>query len=261
MADCLHKAVTADSIFVWKKHGFWRSYDAIAALSRYSQNWIRRWWDADSFVLPPPVDSGNCAPQLEKERIILSVGRFFKGGHNKKHDVMITAFKELYDSGVCPGWEFHLCGGTHPESRHQAYLRRITKEAAGYPISIHPDICRQELERLYCRASIFWHAAGFNENEKRWPERSEHFGITTVEAMGAGCIPVVIGKAGQNEIIEPGVNGYSWNTLDELRLNTLRVLEDPLRAKILREGAANTSALFSFDAFSDRLTELLRHVL
>ncbi len=248
------------SIF-WKRHGFWRSYDAIAAISSYTQDWIRRWWDADSIVLRPPVDRGHCVPEHEKQKVILSVGRFFEGGHNKKHDVLIAAFKQMYDSGVCPGWEFHLCGGSHPESAHQTYLKHITDAAAGYPISIHPDINRAELESLYCRASIFWHAAGYNENERRCPERFEHFGIATVEAMCAGCIPVVIAKAGQNEIINPGVNGYSWKTLEELRTNTLKVLDDPELAKRLREGATKTSALFSFETFSDRLTNILKQVL
>ena len=48
---------------------------------------------------------------------------------------------------------------------------------------------------------------------------------------------------------------------DELRLDTLRVLDDPQRVKILREGAANTAALFSFQEFSDKLSELLKKVL
>lgn len=245
----------------WRKHGFWRSYDVIAAISSYTHDWIRRWWDADSIILRPPVEGAHCLPEQEKKKIILSVGRFFEGGHNKKHDIMIAAFKELCDSGDSPGWEFHLCGGTHPESAHQAYLKHITEAGHGYPISVHPDISRGELERLYCQASIFWHAAGFDENEERWPERFEHFGITTVEAMSAGCIPVVIARAGQNEIISNGVNGYSWNTLKELRANTLKVIDDPDRAKILRAEAHKTSTHFSFQAFSDRLTELIKELL
>jgi glycosyltransferase involved in cell wall biosynthesis len=245
----------------WRKHGFWRSYDLIVAISSYTQDWIRRWWDADSVILRPPVHDPHCLPEQEKKKVILSVGRFFEGGHNKKHDVMIAAFKEMYDSGACPGWEFHLCGGSHPESEHQAYLTHITDAAIGYPISIHPDISREELESLYCKASIFWHAAGFGENEERWPERFEHFGITTVEAMCAGCIPVVIAKAGPREFVSHGTNGYLWNDLDELQRYTIGVIDDPDQAKRIREEAVKTSTLFSFQRFSDRLTELMKRVL
>jgi len=79
--------------------------------------------------------------------------------------------------------------------------------------------------------------------------------------MSAGCIPVVIAKAGQNEIINNGVNGYSWKSLEELRANTLRVINDPERAKSLRGEAVRTSGMFSVRAFSDRLTELLNDIL
>ena len=60
---------------------------------------------------------------------------------------------------------------------------------------------------LYGRASIFWHAAGLGEDPERHPDRYEHFGITTVEAMSAGAVPVVIDAAGQVEIVEHGANG------------------------------------------------------
>lgn len=245
----------------WKSHGFWCTYDRIAAISEYTRYWIKRWWEADSVVLRPPVDCASCSPAQEKKNIILSVGRFFEGGHNKKHGVMIRAFKQMQDSGACSGWEYHLCGGTHPEPAHQAYLKQITDAAAGYPVFIHPDISRSELEGLYCQASLFWHAAGYNENERRWPERFEHFGITTLEAMSAGCIPVVIGKAGQKEIINHGMNGYLWESLEELQRYTIGIIDNPDNARRIREGAVNASALFSFRVFSDRLTELLTQVL
>jgi len=36
----------------------------------------------------------------------------------------------------------------------------------------------------------------------------EHFGITTVEAMAAGCVPLVYDSGGQAEIVSSGYNGY-----------------------------------------------------
>ena len=54
----------------------------------------------------------------------------------------------------------------------------------------------------------------------------EHFGITTVEAMAAGCVPVVINKAGQREIVEDGVSGFLWNTWGELKDRTQLLAED-----------------------------------
>ena len=40
--------------------------------------------------------------------------------------------------------------------------------------------------------------------------------MTTVEAMAGGCVPVVIDRAGQKEIVRPGVDGFRWSTPAEL---------------------------------------------
>ena len=51
--------------------------------------------------------------------------------------------------------------------------------------------------------------------------------------MAAGCVPVVINKGGQPEIVEHGVSGFVWETLDELRDYTTRLIhDDALRAKM-----------------------------
>ena len=58
------------------------SYDRILANSHYTQRWIERLWHRDSDVLHPPV---TLVPPGDKERVILSVGRFFVPGtgHNE----------------------------------------------------------------------------------------------------------------------------------------------------------------------------------
>ena len=242
----------------WRDYGFWDSYDLILANSSYTQGWIQEWWGAKSEVLLPPVDLISHAPAQDKKAMILSVGRFFSGGHGKKHDVMIGVFKQLCDRGACGGWEYHLCGGTHPESIHQAYLQRILKMAEGYPIVIHPDIGRSDLEQLYRTASIFWHATGYGENERRRPEVFEHFGITTVEAMSAGCIPVVIAKAGQKAMIKPGVDGYLWNSLEELKAYTTRIINNPADVSSLREAAMKAATSCSGNFCSENFSSILK---
>ncbi len=57
--------------------------------------------------------------------------------------------------------------------------------------------------------------------------------MTTVEAMAGGCVPVVIDKAGQTEIITPGVDGFRWSTPQQLMSQTERVAGDEeLRARL-----------------------------
>ena len=54
----------------------------------------------------------------------------------------------------------------------------------------------------------------------------EHFGITTVEAMAHGCVPVVVRLGGQLEIVQDGVNGRLWGSLGELVAITRELMAD-----------------------------------
>ena len=67
--------------------------------------------------------------------------------------------------------------------------------------------------------------------------------------MAAGCVPVVINKGGQTEIVEHGVSGFLWESLDELRDYTTRLIrDDNLRAK-MSDAARTRAQLFSRETF------------
>jgi len=232
------------------------SYHLICPISVFVQRWLQIYWGKEGEILYPPVDVDAYSADREKKNIILNVGRFFSGSHNKKHLPMIQAFKQLCRNGL-QGWEFHLVGGVAPGRVHADYLDRVRRQAQGYPIFIHTDAPFAELKRLYEEASIYWHASGYGENENRNPIRFEHFGITTVEAMAAGCIPIVIAKAGQLETVEHERSGFLWSTLRELQDYTLRVVGDPELRASLQRGAVARARDFSQDAFKRRLLELI----
>ena len=184
--------------------------------------------------------------------MILSVGRFFLPGtgHNKKQLEMVEAFRRLCERGVS-GWEYHLVGGCAPE--HAAYLDQIRAAADRLPVVLHPDATGTEPSALYGRASIFWHAAGLDEDIERHPDRYEHFGIATVEAMSAGAVPVVIDAAGQIEIVEQGVLGYRFGSPDGLVAHTERLIADPRLRATLSAAAERRARAFGWDAFVARV--------
>jgi glycosyltransferase involved in cell wall biosynthesis len=232
------------------------AYDRLLANSRYTADWISRRWALRSQVLYPPVDTTSFTPQT-KQPFILSVGRFFAGAHNKKHLQMIEAFRAMVDAGL-RGWEYHLAGGcdeSMPEQR--AYLARVRAAAAGYPIVIHANLPFAELRALYGAASIFWHATGLGEDEATNPESFEHFGISTVEAMAAGCVPVVIGKAGQIEIVDDGRSGFLWQTLPELQARTAGLIADPELLTRMSQAARQRSHAFETTRFEREVRALV----
>lgn len=248
--------VAFDALHAHQLHYIAKSYDQILAISRFTQYWIERRWTVSSQIIFPPVDT-SCFWAATKRPIILSVGRFFAGSHNKKHLPMIEAFRAMCDAGL-EGWEYHLVGGCDeamPE--HRAYLEQIRAAAVGYPIVLHVNAPFAALQQIYSEAQVFWHATGYGEDENRDPDSFEHFGITTVEAMAAGCVPVVIAKAGQIETVVPDESGLFWQTLDELQAKTRRLIDDPALCRRLSEGALRRSQEFEIGAFAQRVREVL----
>jgi glycosyltransferase involved in cell wall biosynthesis len=123
------------------------------------------------------------------------------------------------------------------------------------------DASGAELDSLYRRASVFWHAAGLGESERRHPYRFEHFGITTVEAMATGTVPIVLGRAGQSEIVEDGVSGLHFASLEELVARTRTVIADDELRRKLAEGARRRAADFAPERFGERVLALVEKTL
>lgn len=236
-------------------------FDPIICQSGYVQGCVRRFWDRDSSVLPPPVDIPAGEPDWSrKRRLILSVGRFVAGGHVKRHDILVRAFRELCESGV-GDWELVLAGSLHRDAASLAYLRQAEGLARGYPIRILTDLPLSDLRRLYAESSIYWHAAGYGVDAAAHPEALEHFGMTTVEAMAGGAVPVVIGRGGQPEVVQDGVTGYLWMDTRTLVDRTRRLMdEDTLRERLGRS-ARQASHRFDRDSFARTLEQLLGPVI
>lgn len=228
------------------------SYQLILTNSAFTQRWIRRYWNRESFVLFPPVNIDQFAPGI-KGSCILSVGRFFAGNHNKKHVEMIRAFRST-THGALATWEYHLAGGFVSTESNAAYLAAVQKEASADPrIHLHVNCSLTELRQLYAQSKLFWHAAGFGEDEEAHPERFEHFGITTVEAMAAGCVPLAVSKGGQPEIIRSPDEGILWTTLSQLVEQSEILATDDGRREQVAQAALARAQDFGPWAFEERL--------
>jgi glycosyltransferase involved in cell wall biosynthesis len=236
------------------------TYQDIISISEYTRKWVQNRWGRESYLLYPRVQIDKFK-QMPKKRQLLAVGRFFAGFHNKKHLPLIRAFRRMCDNGLS-GYEFHLAGGYYPKRpEDEEYMAQVRTEAKGYPIYIHPNIDSDHLNCLYAESMVFWHATGLDEDDDNAPELFEHFGITTVEAMASGCVPVVIDKAGQREVVRHADNGYLWNCLEDCISNTLKVLEnEPLREKLSAK-AIETSRNFGTDRFKHDLDEIMGWIL
>lgn len=229
--------------------------DGVVCNSQFTKRWIDREYGVDSDVIYPPVNVEDIIP-LEKENIILNVGRFSALQQQKGHMVLIDAFQELYDEGKLNGWKLVLAGGSDVGA--DEYFEKLREAAKGYSIEIRENVDYDELCRLYGRAKIFWSAAGYGVNENTQPEKVEHFGISVVEAMGAGCVPVVVNKGGFKEIVLHERNGFLWDSLEVLQKVTLKMSNRESDLSALAAAGQNTAKDYSVQIFEDRIRQLLR---
>jgi len=233
------------------------SYTVIAANSEYTSGWIRKLWGKPSTVLyPAPNNMGP--PANTKENLILHVGRFsleLRADH-KHQGTLLRAFREMRALHA-DHWELHLAGSVAPEAASARMMAAWKEEASGLPVYFHTNIDFPSLRDLYRRASVYWHATGYGSPAEERPFWQEHFGMTTVEAMSAGAVPVVIDSGGHRETVEHGKSGYRWATLAELEQYTVQLAQDPALRAQLSANAVAASARFSPHAFTQQLTILV----
>jgi len=226
------------------------SYAAVITNSAFSAHWVGERWGRDAAVLHPPV---TCVAPKPKRPTILSVGRFSGGGRSKRQVEMVDAFRALGPT-VHREWDLQLAGFVEDPS----YLGAVRDRAVGLPVTIHADLDRSALEHLYGEASIFWHACGLGVDQDREPQRVEHFGITTAEAMSAGCVPIVLAAGGQPEIVgRDGGAGVLWHTVDEWVDATRVMIDDHDRRAGIAAAARARASRFSFEAFAPRARALV----
>ena len=231
------------------------SYDRILAISQFSKLWVKKYWGLNSDILYPAASIEKFQPARFKKNMIVNIGRFFITGHCKKQLDLVRVFKKIVDSGY-KNWELHFIGSVAEGETHQQYYEKVAEESVGYPVFFHINAPFNQLKSILSQAKIYWHATGLDEDPNRNPIRLEHFGITTIEAMASGCVPVVINAGGQTEIVTEK-SGYLWNTRGELIEYTKKLMRTPKLLKEKREGAIERSKFFSKENFKKKLQEYL----
>ena len=234
-----------------------KSYDAILPISKFTQyHYQIRYPNIPLYLLYP-----KASLQLGsfKKNVILNVGRFFSGGHCKNQMELINAYKKI--ERTIPGWRLVLVGGISDKVEDLIYFNQCLDASIGHNIEIHKNISYIELMKLYESAKIYWHATGLNYNEATHPFLMEHFGITTIEAMSAGAVPIVINKGGQPEIVDDEKNGFLFNDINELLSKTISIISQPERLFVISEYARLRAQSFNGDAFTSGVINISKKFL
>ncbi|MEG4207447.1 glycosyltransferase [Microcoleus sp. Pol7_A1] len=224
-------------------------YTFIIANSQFTVKWLEKRWNLKpTFLLYPPVEMATV--KVPKENIILAVGQFEAGG-TKKQIELIKAFRRLladYPEEL-QGWRLILAGSSIPRNPYLKTVQNLLKQdSRAIELKVNADF--NEVKSLYARASIFWHGCGLGEVN---PQRFEHFGMATVEAMQNSCAPIVFNGGGQPEIVENGRSGFLFNTVEELCQHSHQLIVNPDLLAELQAGAQQRSQNFRLARFDKKV--------
>lgn len=226
----------------------------IVVNSLFTKKIIDEEYGVNSLVIYPPADILQIRSK-RKENIILSVARFSDLLQSKRQDILIDVFKSLYDNKTLQDWQLVLAGGSDVGTGN--YVENLKKLGEGYPIEILESPSFLKLKELYGISKFFWSASGYGVNENEEPAKVEHFGITVVEAMSAGCVPFVFEAGGHKEIVADGT-GFLWNTPQELTRQIQDILKTKSKIAEISKSAKISSQKFSFERFREECEALVK---
>jgi glycosyltransferase involved in cell wall biosynthesis len=174
----------------------------VLANSDYTCRTIARLFSIHPKILYPPVDvetfrEAALKSTTQREDMILVISRI---APDKQIENAIKVEKILKDRGI--GKVLVIAGNLHRYDDH--YYQQLKKMITDYNlsdyVSLQTNVSFSKLIQLMQLSKVYFH-----------PRIDEHFGISIVEAMAAGLVPIVSDVGGHTEFVP---SKYHFHTLD-----------------------------------------------
>jgi len=226
-----------------------KSFNIILTNSKYSRDAIIKYLKRDAFVLYPPVDVEkylSLSKVRDRKNIIVTVGRFIP---EKRFEALLELAKRKSNITF-------IIMGTVKGRDELSYYFKIKKGIIKNRLRnvvLKINVPFKEKREILSKAKIYFHAM-----------IGEHFGVSIVEAMAAGCVPIVH-KSGGSWIdilnIKQGVHGFAYENLEEAEVLIGEIVNnESLRQEIVETNRTYVKK-FSSKVFERKLHSLLSKFL
>ena len=203
--------------------------------------------DAVIPLFSPPPASAPPSPHV-REKLMVFVGRMMPG--HKNPEMAARCFAAL--AAGFPDWRIEFAGldiDLEPGVTGWSQCRDILAPWPGR-FHYHGVIDAASVAALYGRARI-----------AILPSKFESFGLAALEAMSAGCVPVVASRTALEEVVESGGVIFDNGSMEDLIRKTRPLLaDDDLRAAISERAIERSRAGFSQAELLERNLEIFRQL-
>jgi len=222
--------------------------------SKYTAAQCREQWDLEAKHLYIPISS--MFRPMRKRRWIIHCSRFVQPTPyaDKAHRQMILAFMTGVERGQLRGWQFHLVGSIDPGM--EGYFEELKGMARGYPVFFHVDATDEQIAQLFGTSAFYWHMTGVTM--KQIPGAQEHLGLTPLEAMAAGTVPICHSMGGPLETIRHGETGFLVADTAELLDTTVSLARHwSMWGSVSDQAQRQGTVWQDYYSFTDRVVAML----
>jgi glycosyltransferase involved in cell wall biosynthesis len=154
----------------------------LVANSKFIRDSLKSRFGKDSVVIYPPVDVDIFRNDMNKEQRVLTISRY---SQEKNLEFAIDALNEI-------DTPYTIIGNTKTRVNELYYENLVTKIKNGKStgkILLMKNIERNKVIESLKRSKVYFHAS------------PETFGISVVESIAAGCIPIVPNNSAHKETV------------------------------------------------------------
>lgn len=202
-------------------------------------------------VIHPPVNVHKYLRSSSKEprsNTIVTIAGFER---SKRIDIALSAM-ELIKEDV-PSAKLVIIGSMRSPFSHKILhelKKMVSKKALENNVSFLPNADNITKTSILSSAKVLLH-----------PTQYEHFGISIVEGMASGCVPIVPKNGGPYlDIIDRGHYGLSFTDKYDAADKAIKVLTNDRYRIAIKEKAIRRSLSFTSETFDAKFSEVIDHL-